>query len=105
MWQRLDGVDAEDLLSDVSAAVSAVPAGGSRLQIFIINYSDAATAIRSPPQQIHKANSFAGCRSTAQQFSTEQIEQDRESDTDTTLKHPVNFQEKNTCVDARSYFT
>ncbi len=34
-------------------------------------------------------------QSTMQQFSTEQIEQDSKSNTDTTLKHPVNFRIKN----------
>ncbi len=40
-----------------------------------------------------------------QQFSTEQIEQDRKSDTDATVKHPVNFQNKTLCVDARIYIS
>ncbi len=43
-----------------------------------------------PPQQIQEASVFAGCRSTTQQFSTEQIEWD----TDTTLQHLVNFRIK-----------
>ncbi len=38
----------------------------------------------------------------AQHFSTEQIEQDRKSDTDTTLKHAVHFQDKMLRGDARS---
>ncbi len=38
-----------------------------------------------------------------QRFCTEQIEQDRKSDT--TLKHSVNFHNKALCFDPRSYFT
>ncbi len=33
-----------------------------------------------------------------QQFSTEQIEPDRKSDTDTTLNHPVNFRIKHSVL-------
>ncbi len=43
-------------------------------------------------RQKHKASICVGCQSPTQQFSTEQIEWDRKSHTDTTLKHPVNFQ-------------
>ncbi len=39
-----------------------------------------------------------------QDFNTEQIKQDRKSDTDTPLKHPVNFTIKH-CFDTRSFFT
>ncbi len=40
----------------------------------------------------------AGWWSTTHQFSTEQTEQDRKSDADTTLKHPVNFRIKHSVL-------
>ncbi len=56
------------------------------------------SVIRSLPQQIHKASIFAGWRSTAQQFSTERIEQDRKSNTGITLKHLINFKIKHSVL-------
>ncbi len=47
---------------------------------------------------MHKASVFAGWRSTTQQFSTEQMERDRKSDTDLTLKHPVYFRIKHSVL-------
>ncbi len=61
-------------------------------------YFTAASVMRTPPQQICKASIFAGCWSTMQQFSTEQIERDRKLDTDTTVKHPVNFRIKHSML-------
>ncbi len=64
-----------------------------------LHFSSAATrVIRSPPQQIGKASIFARCWSKTQQFSAEQIEWDSKSDTDTTLKHGVNFRIKHSML-------
>ncbi len=41
---------------------------------------------------------FGGCWSTTQQFRTEQIKQDRHSDTDTVLKHAVHCQNKHSVL-------
>ncbi len=69
-------------------------------------YSAAALVIQSPSQHIRKISVFVRWRSTKQQLSAKQIQRDRKSDTDTTLKHLVNFKIKHShCVDARSYFT
>ncbi len=57
-------------------------------------YSVATPVIKRLTQQIRKASIFAGWRSTMQQSSTEQIEWDRKLDSDTTLKHLVNFRIK-----------
>ncbi len=40
-----------------------------------------------------------------EQFSTEQIERDRKSDTDTTLRRQANFRNETHPVEARSHFT
>ncbi len=61
-------------------------------------YSVAPPMIQNPPQQIRKASSFAGWWSTMQQFSIEQIEPNRKSDTETTLKHPVIFKIKHSVL-------
>ncbi len=47
---------------------------------------------------IHSTSVSARWWSTTQQFSTEQIQQDRQSDTDTTLKHPVSFRIKHSVL-------
>ncbi len=91
---------AAELIGFISVNVCA-STGSAALRISSV----AASAIQSSPQQMCEAFIFAECWSTTHHFSTEQIERDRKPGTDTTIKHPVHFQNKAFHVDTRSYFT